>query len=82
MIATRVANILRIFCPDLLGILDFTVRARFLGDAIEHLVLLLDRFQIFLTFFSDFLYCFTVSDLLPTIPPIESLMVRLVRMPL
>ena len=44
------ATLLRIFFPDILDILDSTTRAIFLGDAIEHLVLLLESFQLFIQF--------------------------------
>ena len=60
------ATLLRSF---FLGLLDSTARAGFLGDAIEHLVLLLESFQFFIPFFSYFLYCFTVPALLTTDPP-------------
>ena len=56
-------------------------QAGIISDAIEHLVLLIKKFQIFLPFFSDLLYYFTVSTLLPTDPPMLYLMICLVLMP-
>ena len=69
------ATLLRSFFQDLLDFLDFRARAGFIGYAIEHLVLILEVFQLFIPLFSYFLYCLTVSALLPTDLPIPSLIV-------
>ena len=74
-VATIMAALLQIFSLDLLDLIDFTAWYGFLGDDIEHLVLFLKSFQILIPFFSDFLYCFTVSDLPPVDPARPSLVV-------
>ena len=52
------ATLLRIFPPDLLDLLDLTARAGLLGDGIKHLVLIPERFQIFLPYFFRLLILF------------------------
>ena len=55
------ATLLRSFFPDLLGLM---AQAGFLGDAIDHLVLLLDSFQILLPFVFRLLMLFHI--IIPT----------------
>ena len=73
-VAARVAELLGRSWPDILDFLEFTARAGLIGNAKEHLVLILESLQIFLSFFLDFLYCFTDTALLPIGPPSPSLM--------
>ena len=44
------ATLFKIFCLDMIDILDFMALAGFIGNAIEHLVLLLEIFKLFLPF--------------------------------
>ena len=50
IITERVANLLRIFLPIVIYFLSFTARAGFIGNYIEHLVLIIENFHIFLSF--------------------------------
>ena len=53
------------FIPDLLDFLDFAMCAGFLGDAIEHIVQLLESLKIFLSFTFRLLILF--QKLIPTL---------------
>ena len=57
-VAARVAELLGRSWPDILDFLEFTARAGLIGNAKEHLVLILESLQIFLSFFFGLLILF------------------------